>query len=144
MKIKLSLLALLVFFFSACKKEVDAEQQILDYLAAKNITNATRTASGLYFVKETNGNGTFPVVTSTVQVNYVGRLLDDTLFDSGSNVTFSLGSVIAGFREGCQLFDVGSSGLLIMPPSLGYGNQAVGGIPANSVLVFELDMVDIL
>jgi FKBP-type peptidyl-prolyl cis-trans isomerase FkpA len=145
MKLSHLLLPLLtVFGFASCEKEADYDRLITDYLAEKNITNAVRAPSGLYYVVETPGNGTFPAATSTVLINYVGRLLDDTVFDQNNNISFNLGGVIPGFREGCQYFSPGSSGLLIMPPSLGYGSQAVGSIPANSVLVFEVDMIDIL
>ncbi len=130
--------------FFSCEKEVDYDQLITDYLADKNISGAVRTPSGLYYVVQTPGNGSFPTASSTVLINYVGRLLDDRVFDQNNNISFGLGNVIPGFREGCQLFNPGASGLLIMPPSLGYGNQAVGTIPANSVLVFQIDMIDIL
>lgn len=92
------------------------------------------------------GNGA-EVTDSTygVVVNYTGWLLDGTQFDSswdrGEAVSFPLSGVIEGWQKGLVGHTVGSQVLLIVPPDLGYGDQANGQIPANSTLVFVVDIL---
>lgn len=81
----------------------------------------------------------------SVTVNYTGWLTDGTQFDSswdnGSPATFSLNQVVTGFKNGLVGQTVGSQVLLIVPPDQGYGSQAVSSIPANSTLIFVVDIL---
>lgn len=81
----------------------------------------------------------------SVTVNYTGWLTDGTQFDSswdnGSPATFSLNQVVTGFKNGLVGQTVGSQVLLIIPPDQGYGSQAVSSIPANSTLIFVVDIL---
>lgn len=86
----------------------------------------------------------------TVAIHYTGKLVDGTIFDSSYNrnqpLEFTLGSgqVIPGFEKGVQDMSVGEKRIITIPPELGYGNQAVGNIiPANSTLIFEIELVSI-
>ncbi|MDE2213474.1 MAG: FKBP-type peptidyl-prolyl cis-trans isomerase [Patescibacteria group bacterium] len=95
--------------------------------------------------------GTGPIAQSgeTVQVNYVGKLQDGTVFDQSANhngpFTFTLGAgqVIPGWDEGILGMRVGGERVLIIPPSLGYGQQQVGPIPPNSTLVFDVTLLGV-
>jgi FKBP-type peptidyl-prolyl cis-trans isomerase FkpA/FKBP-type peptidyl-prolyl cis-trans isomerase FklB len=84
-----------------------------------------------------------------VTLNYRGTLIDGSQFDSsydrGEPATFSLGGVIPGFSEGIRLMPVGSTFKLYIPPGLGYGPQGGPGgrIPPNSVLTFEVELLEI-
>jgi FKBP-type peptidyl-prolyl cis-trans isomerase len=95
------------------------------------------------------GTGATAAVGDLVTVNYVGTLTNGTKFDSSydSGQTFSFrigaGQVIAGWDQGVPGMKVGGKRRLTIPPSLGYGNQAVGSIPASSTLVFEIELVSI-
>ena len=95
------------------------------------------------------GTGATAAVGDTVTVNYVGTLTNGTKFDSsydrGTPYVFQVGAgrVIAGWDQGVPGMKVGGKRRLTIPPSLGYGNQANGPIPANSTLVFDIDMVSI-
>ncbi len=96
------------------------------------------------------GSGPEATTGSTVSVNYVGALPDGTVFDASANhggaFTFPLGAgqVIRGWDEGVKGMKVGGKRLLVIPPTLAYGNQAVGGvIPANATLVFEVELVSV-
>jgi len=95
------------------------------------------------------GTGATAAVGDTVTVNYIGTLTNGTKFDSSydRNQPFSFrigaGQVIAGWDQGVPGMKVGGKRRLTIPPSLGYGNQANGPIPANSTLVFDIDMVSI-
>jgi FKBP-type peptidyl-prolyl cis-trans isomerase len=95
------------------------------------------------------GTGATAAAGDTVTVNYVGTLTNGTKFDSsydrGQTYTFLLGAgrVIAGWDQGVAGMKVGGKRRLTIPPSLGYGNQAVGAIPPNSTLVFDVELVSI-
>jgi peptidylprolyl isomerase len=98
---------------------------------------------------ETVGTGAEAVAGKTVTVNYVGTLTNGTKFDSSYDrnqpFTFSLGAgqVIQGWDTGVVGMKVGGKRKLVIPPSLGYGAQATGSIPANSTLVFEIELLGV-
>jgi FKBP-type peptidyl-prolyl cis-trans isomerase FkpA len=95
------------------------------------------------------GTGATAATGDTVTVNYVGTLVNGTKFDSsydrGQPFTFRLGAgqVIAGWDQGVVGMRVGGKRRLTIPPSLGYGSQANGPIPANSTLIFEIELLSI-
>lgn len=88
-----------------------------------------------------------PLATDTVSVHYHGTLIDGTVFDSsvdrGEPLSFPLNGVIPGWTEGLQLMSVGDKYRLYVPSELGYGPNPVSIIPANSVLVFEVELLEI-
>jgi peptidylprolyl isomerase len=113
-----------------------------------DLGSMTRTASGMYFSDLTAGTGAVAQSGKTVGVYYKGSLPDGRVFDSlssGAPLSFRLGTgaVIPGFDEGITGIKVGGKRLMVIPPSLGYGNRAVGSIPANSILVFEVTLVSV-
>jgi len=105
------------------------------------------TASGLQYKILRAAEGRKPGPTSRVTVNYEGKLLDGTIFDSsydrGKPNTFGLNEVIPGWTEGVQLMSVGSMYEFIIPPALAYGNRELPGIPANSTLKFKVELLEI-
>ena len=110
----------------------------------------TPTGGGTLVVEDlVVGTGATAAVGDTVTVNYVGTLTNGTKFDSsydrGQTFSFRIGTgqVIAGWEQGVPGMKVGGKRRLTIPPSLGYGNQAVGPIPANSTLLFDVDLVSI-
>ncbi len=109
------------------------------YLQANNIT-AVEDPRGFFYTIDAPGSGTKPTACSGVTVNYVGKLTNGTTFDSGNNVSFSLGGLITGWQEGIPLIAPGGSITLYLPPSLAYGSRASGPIPANSNLIFKIDL----
>lgn len=129
------------------------------YLSDNKIT-IKPTANGLYFVEKTKGKGAKPVAGDVVRVNYTGRLLDGTVFDTSDENTakqaglyderrpyepyeFPLGQqqVIPGWEEGISLMSTGSKGLLIVPSSMAYGERGSGPIPPFTTLVFDVELV---
>lgn len=118
-------------------------------------TNGSRdgvstTASGLQYEVLTAASDSAaakPAVTDTVEVHYHGTLIDGTVFDSsvdrGEAITFPLDGVIPGWTEGLQLMKVGDKFRFFIPPELGYGANPVGPIPANSVLIFDVELLGI-
>lgn len=107
----------------------------------------TTTASGLQYEVLEKGDGPMPADTSEVEVHYHGTLIDGTVFDSsydrGQSISFGLNQVIRGWTEGLQLMPVGSTYKFYIPPQLGYGGRATGKIPANSVLIFKVELLGI-
>lgn len=108
------------------------------------------TASGLKYVEMTVGTGAAPQTGQVVQAHYTGWLTDGKKFDSsrdrGQTFAFPLGQgrVIKGWDEGIASMKVGGRRLLIIPPTLGYGERGAGGvIPPNATLVFDVELVGI-
>jgi hypothetical protein len=100
------------------------------------------TASGLQYRDVVVGSGARPSSsTATVRVNYVGRLLDGTRFDGNKGIEFRLDQVIAGWTEGLSSMTVDSRRQLVIPAILAYGATARPGIPANSTLVFDVELL---
>jgi FKBP-type peptidyl-prolyl cis-trans isomerase len=106
----------------------------------------TTTPSGLKYQVLRQGTGETPKATSTVKAHYTGWLTSGKKFDSswdrGQAADFPLQGVVRGWTEGLQLVQEGGSILLVIPPELGYGAQAKATIPANSTLVFVVDLID--
>ena len=150
MKRFLFLLAIPLIFFYSCSEDnpLTYEEQLAKdikkiekYLADSNLV-AESTKSGLYYIIEEEGNGYHPTATSVIKITYSGKLLNGLVFDSGTS-TLSLLGVIKGWQQGIPLFSVGGKGKLFVPSGLGYGAYANGIIPANSVLVFDIQLVNI-
>ncbi|MDD5718870.1 MAG: FKBP-type peptidyl-prolyl cis-trans isomerase [Candidatus Krumholzibacteria bacterium] len=107
------------------------------------------TESGLQYEILTAGDGPLPKATDTVEVHYLGTLLDGTKFDSsydrGSPASFALNRVIAGWTEGVQLMPVGSKYKFYVPSNLAYGENGAGPlIGPHATLVFEIELLGIL
>ncbi len=115
-------------------------QAVQNYLTAQGITGAVQHCSGMFYRIDAPGTGTTPTVCSTIAVTYEGKLTNGTTFDQATTpVAFGLGSVIKGWMNGLPLIKSGGRIYLYVPPTLGYG--ANGPIPANSVLIFRVDLV---
>ncbi|OYV53355.1 MAG: hypothetical protein B7X00_02040 [Legionella sp. 21-45-4] len=104
--------------------------------------------SGLQYKIITAGKGAKPTKDDTVTVEYTGKLINGTVFDSteksGSPATFKVTQVIPGWTEGLQLMPVGSTWELYIPANLAYGERSVGGsIGPNETLIFNVHLVSI-
>ena len=104
--------------------------------------------SGLQYEVLVSGDGAKPSREDTVRTHYHGTLVDGTVCDSsyerGQPAEFPVGGVIAGWVEALQLMNAGSKWRLHVPSELAYGGQAVGSIPPHSVLVFDVELLEIL
>lgn len=109
--------------------------------------NVKATESGLLYQIEKAGEGDVVKPEDTVVVHYKGTLIDGQVFDSsyerGEPIEFPLSNLISGWVEGIQLIKKGGKIKLVVPPELGYGNRSTGNIPANSTLVFEIELLDV-
>ena len=106
------------------------------------------TESGLQYQIVEDGDGPKPTINDQVTVHYKGTLTDGTVFDSsyerGEPATFPLNRVVKGWQEGIPLMPVGSKFKFTIPPELGYGSRAMGPIPANATLIFEVELLEIV
>ncbi|EPQ5228984.1 FKBP-type peptidyl-prolyl cis-trans isomerase [Providencia huaxiensis] len=106
-----------------------------------------KTKSGLLYKIEKDGTGAKPKADETVVVHYKGSLIDGTEFDSSYSrnepLTIPLNSVIKGWTEGLVNLKKGGKMQLVIPAELAYGENGVPGIPANSTLVFDVELLDI-
>jgi len=106
--------------------------------------------SGLEYKIVTSGpaGGAHPTPSDVVRVNYEGKLTSGAVFDSsfqrGAPATFPLQGLVDGWVEALQLMRPGDEWILYVPPSLGYGDENKGPIPANSVLIFRIQLLGIL
>jgi FKBP-type peptidyl-prolyl cis-trans isomerase FkpA len=129
----------------ALKAPASEIQSVQDYLTANSIT-ATQHCSGLFYKIETVGTGDTANACSYVRVKYIGKLTNGTVFDQKQGAdTYAnfLSNLIRAWINGIPLIKVGGKIHLYIPPSLGYGSQANGSIPANSILIFEVELVDV-
>jgi FKBP-type peptidyl-prolyl cis-trans isomerase FkpA len=130
-------------------KEITANQEKAEAFLRENMKRpeVILTSSGLQYEVLVKGDGPMPTDSSTVTVNYEGQLMDGTVFDSsyerGEPATFPLNRVIRGWTEGLQLMPVGSTYKFYIHPNLAYGARDQGPIPANSVLIFKVELLGI-
>lgn len=107
------------------------------------------TESGLqYEILHQSGSGIKPTADQRVKVHYHGTLIDGSVFDSsverGTPIDFGVMQVIKGWQEGLQLMEQGDKFRLYIPSELGYGNRGAGTIPPASVLIFDVELLEIL
>lgn len=128
------------------KKQAEEDDQIIQEYIATNNLNATKTESGLYVVIENQGTGAGCSGFSDVTVSYSGYFTNGSVFDESDaqGITFNLANVIQGWHEGIPYFKEGGNGKLLIPSALGYGRSGTGGIPPNSVLIFDVVLLDVL
>ncbi len=123
-----------------------ASEKFLEENKAKK--DVQTTASGLQYKIEKAGDGPKPTAEDTVKVHYSGKLLNGTEFDSSIKrnepAEFGVSEVIPGWTEALQLMPVGSKWQLFIPPALAYGEQAPPVIGPNQVLIFEVELLEIV
>jgi len=130
------------------KRSSEAMQKGIDFLVENGKkAGVITTSSGLQYEVIKEGTGARPAASDVVKVHYEGKLIDGISFDSslgGAPIEFPLDQVISGWTEGLQLMKVGSKYKFYIPPELGYGEGGAGPIPPNSVLIFDVELLDII
>lgn len=151
---KIIAIAFILTLTVSCSKTTDVvdysatdKKIIEDYLTANNLT-AQSTPSGLFYIIEKPGGAYHANIKSQVSAFYKGYLTDGSVFDQSTlstnkPATFALADVIKGWQEGIPLVGVGGRIKLLIPSALGYQDVEKTGIPANSVLIFDIELVDI-
>jgi peptidylprolyl isomerase/FKBP-type peptidyl-prolyl cis-trans isomerase FklB len=140
---------------AACDREPKADPDALvkaqAYMAANARKEGVKTLpSGLQYqiVRSGPDTGPRPSVRDEVKVHYEGKLPDGTVFDSsfeqGSPAVFQAQNLIPAWEEIIPLMQPGDEWIVTVPPELGYGERGSGPIPPNSVLIFRLQLIDVL
>lgn len=144
---------LMLFTLSGCFKKSEPctpvspqaeENAILNYAATNGIV-ATKHSSGLYYQIVSEGSGATPNVNSTVGITYTGKLTNNVVFDSRSTAAeWPLNNLIAGWQIGLPLIKEGGEIILLVPSELAYGCYSPApAIPANSILVFNVNLISV-
>ena len=111
----------------------------------RKLRGVIQTASGVQYRVIKPATGAHPTDTDVALINYEGKLTDGTTFDKSQRPTpMPVAGVVPGFSEAMKLMPKGSKYRFWIKPSLGYGDKTSGPIPANSVLVFDVEMLDFL
>lgn len=113
-----------------------------------NLANMTKMSNGVYYQDVPAGNGTTAASGNHLTVHYTGYYTNGTSFDTSIGkapygFTLGAGSVIKGWDEGLVGMKVGGTRKLVIPPAMGYGGGSFNGIPPNSILVFNVQLVSI-
>jgi len=151
---KITIIAVLIIWgFSACNKQETAQQKydreqetLKEYISANNIT-VTPSYTGVYYIETVLGTGEKASSGRMVTVNYEGRFLDGTVFDSSDDATFTFtvgySQVIPGWDEALQLMRDGGKATLIIPSPMAYGPYGSGTIPPYTTLEFDIEVTNV-
>lgn len=156
-KLLFSVVALL-FVLSSCTKTDDpyagydavkqlAQDEIIikDYIQKNTLTNVKRDTTGVYYeIIEPGDEKPTYTGTTSVKAKYAGRLLGSSTTFDANTATFPLGGVIPGWQIGVQKIGPGGKIRLIIPSPWAYGPQATGVIPANSILDFDIELLEVV
>ena len=155
--------SLILLGINACKKQETAQQKydkeqvaLANYLKIKYNDTLVPKASGLYYIETLKGTGVKASYGRLVTVNYTGRFLDGTVFESSDELNsdgikvgpfvFSVGygEVIAGWDEALQYMRDGGKATLIIPSSIGYGAAGNGNVPGYTTIIFDIEVINVL
>lgn len=129
---------------------VKAIEQAVSFIAGRKVdtSGGKFTDSGLWVLHVKEGTGQTPTLTDSVKAHYRGWLTDGSEFDAsyarGAPSRFKVSGVIKGWTEALGMMKVGGKSYLIIPPELGYGARGSAKIPANSTLIFEIELMEIV
>ena len=151
-----ALAATVILGVASCTPEIevapvtDIEHTTFASSLGVNLAQMTKTASGMYYLDTPAGTGTTVLSGFHVTLHYTLYLANGTLIQTSVGSTplqFTVGAnpkqVIAGFDEGMIGMKVGGTRKMVIPPSIGYGAVETNGIPANSILVFTVQLVSV-
>ena len=147
---------IILFLFVAvvsvhCSKDDEEDQseidnEIITTYISNNSLDAQNIGGGLYFVDEQTGAGESPTASSSVRVAYRGYFTNGQVFDQSSTdgIVIGLNQVIRGWTLGIPYFKEGGRGKLLIPSGMAYGESPPSGIPPNSVLIFDIHLIEVL
>jgi len=139
---------LLILILGACSTYSDEDlkgfdKTIREWIRQQNIQYKS-TDSGLYYYFVNKGQGQKIKYTDSVTVQFKGTLLDSTIFEIEKvPVTFAVNEVIIAWKEVLLMSERNAKIKIIVPPQLGYGNHKLDKIPQNSILLYEIEIIDI-
>lgn len=148
---KIGAIILVWLSLAGCIKEDQActpvnpvlEEERISAFGRANGLSLIKHHTGIYYQVTSSGYGASPNINSKVTVGYVGKFLDGYLFDQNSGITNHLKQFIEGWQIGLPLIKKGGTITLLIPSAYAYGCTTYGNIPPNSVLYFEVTLVDV-
>ena len=142
-----SLLMVLSVLFVACSTYSEEEKKDFDKKIQKHLDKQglsyTKTDSGLYYEMIEEGEGENIKFRDVITVNYIGSLTSGKEFDAQDSMEFRISGQIGAWQEMMLMMKKGSKANLIAPPQLGYADQKQEGIPKNSILIYEIEVLDV-
>ena len=130
------------------KYQKQENEEIQTYLTENSNLKFVKQPSGLYYLEVVAGTGISPVRTDSVYINYTGRFLDGTIFDSNSTTGKLFGGIlgthVVGFDEGLTKMKQGGKSMFLIPSSLGYGSMGTYGISGYTPLLFDVELVKVV
>lgn len=139
-----------ILLFAACKTYSEEDKDSFDARIKRYLDKSPydyeKSESGLYYYIEKEGEGEFIKPTDEVSFTYEGKLLSGEVFDGRNKkkpVTFNVKELIMGWQEAMLYLKKGGKARLIVPPQLGYGDYDLEYIPKNSILLFDMEIVDV-
>ena len=149
----LSIILVLVLF-SCQKPSSNKENEVTETqsttVQVPEVDKKFTTPTGLKYIDEVIGTGRSPKTGDKVKVHYTGTLVDGTKFDSSRDrnqpfeFPLGIGRVIKGWDEGVATMKEGGKRKLIIPPELAYGSRNMGSIPPNSILFFDVELIEVV
>ncbi len=141
---------LLLLLFTGCEKNkactaatpASEEARIIAFAQWNNMP-LMKLSNGIYFQIMSPGSGQTPMTNSEVTVGYVGKFIDGTIFDQNSRVKNHLTNFIEGWKIGLPLIQKGGTIKLIIPSAYAYGCTSYANIPPNSILYYEINLIDV-
>lgn len=135
-------------------RQAQADELLLMEYFTKNRLQPTKAQAGFYYTIQQEGTGELLNTGKEASVNYTGKLLDGTVFDSNIDPKFNhvesfdvqvgAGAVIPGMDEGLKVMKKGTKATLYIPSGLAYGSSSpTAGIPSNSIMIFEMEITDV-
>lgn len=154
--VKLSLFVVLILFLSSCLGSTGVDESCEDFDRQEQAEywdqngekeGVVQTESGLQYLVIEAGEGSNPTANSTVLIEYVGRRIDGTVFQSTDNIgpqEAEVSNLIDGLEEGLQLMSEGATYEFVLPSYLGYGETASGDFCPGTTLIFEVSLIEIV
>lgn len=135
----------LILLMSCAKDQNTKDDEALRKYISDHQLTALAEPNGLYYVETQVGTGTSPVYASQVKVNYKGYFTTGVIFDQNQNgpVWLTLSHTIGGWQEGLPMMKAGGKATLLVPSLLGYGSSGSGSVSPNSVLIFDIELLDV-
>lgn len=126
------------------EEQLEIDIEIIEDYLEENEISATKDDSGIYYVIHIPGNDTMPTIEDFIEVTYEGRLLSEAVFDSNNQgIEFFLGQLISAWQLMIPLIGEGGSMTIYAPSVYCYGSNKVTGIPINSNLIFDIQLLKV-
>jgi FKBP-type peptidyl-prolyl cis-trans isomerase FkpA len=125
-------------------KATESEVVTLEQWLNTNGITATKDSRGFFYKIVNAGNNIKPNTCNTVRVSYSGSLTDGTEFEFNGNASLNMAQLIKGWQQALPMIGEGGLIKIYLPPSLAYGSTPKPNIPANSILIFDIELKDVL